>query len=233
MSWVRYAHHRTQMFSRITLRRNIYTISFNLINLLRIPYYIFFIRNGIKEQLTKYLNDLNKKHNSIKFEYKILQTSIILRDTEAFIQNNKLVTNVYWKGTDRQNFLYVDLEHPKLIKNNILYSKALRIKQICTTKNDFNQYFQELKQQVINQGYKAELINKHKNSRKNCMEKTFKRISLVLKYNRSLPNISKVVRKHWNILSINNSFKEIFQNERVTAFKCNKNLKKIIGSNKI
>ena len=137
------------------------------------------------------------------------------------------------KTSYRQNFLYVDLEHPKLIKNNILYSKALRIKQICTTKNDLNQYFQELKQQVINQGYKAELINKHKNSRKNCLEKTFKRISLVLKYNRSLPNISKVVRKHWNILSINNSFKEIFQNERVTAFKCCKNLKKIIGSNKI
>lgn len=109
------------------------------------------------------------------------------------------------KTSHRQNFLYVDLEHPKLIKNNILYSKALRIKQICTTKNDFNQYFQELKQQFINQGYKAELINKHKNSRKNCLEKTFKRISLLLKYNRTLPNISKVVGKHWNI------FKQLFQ----------------------
>ena len=96
------------------------------------------------------------------------------------------------KTSHRQNFLYVDLDHPKLIKNNILYSKALRIKQICTMKNDFN-------------GYKAELINKHKNSRKNCLEKTFKRISLVLKYNRTLPNISKVVGKHWNI------FKQLFQ----------------------
>ena len=39
------------------------------------------------------------------------------------------------------------------------------------------------------------------------------KISLVLTCNWSLPNISKVVRKHWNILSISRGFKEIFQNE--------------------
>ena len=37
----------------------------------------------------------------------------------------------------------------------------LRIKQICTTPNDFNQYCEELKQIFVNQGYKSELINKH------------------------------------------------------------------------
>ena len=58
-------------------------------------------------------------------------------------------------------------------------------------------------------------------------------IPLVLKYRRSLPNIGKVVRKHWNILSINKAFKEIFQNEPVTVFKRNKNFKELIGSNRI
>ena len=55
---------------------------------------------------------------------------------------------------------------------------------------------------------------------------------LVLIYSRSPPNISEVVRKHRNILSINKAFKEIFQNEPVTAFRRNKNLKDLIGSNK-
>ena len=58
-------------------------------------------------------------------------------------------------------------------------------------------------------------------------------IPLVLTYNPSLPNISKVVRKHWNLLSINKAFKKIFQNEPVTAFWRNKNLKELIGSNEI
>ena len=76
------------------------------------------------------------------------------------------------------------------------------------------------------------MINKHiKPVEKNEQERTFKRkrkyhlklkerentasketkIPLVLTYNRSLSNISKVVRKYWNILSINKSFKEFFR----------------------
>ena len=37
---------------------------------------ILFIRTGSKDQLMTFLNDLNTKHNSIKFEYKISQSSI-------------------------------------------------------------------------------------------------------------------------------------------------------------
>ena len=137
-----------------------------------------------------------------------------MRGTEVFIQNNKLVKKIYGKSTYRQKFLNVDLEHHELLKN----SEAPRSKRICTTQNDFNQYFQELKQKFINQGYKAELINKHIKTvekidwkellkeRDNTTSKETK-IPRVLKKNRSLPNISKVVRKHWNFLSMNKSFK--------------------------
>ena len=59
------------------------------------------------------------------------------------------------------------------------------------------------------------------------------KILLVLRYSQFLPNISKVVRKHLNILSISKAFKEIFQNESVTVFRCNKNLKELTCSNKI
>ena len=48
------------------------------------------------------------------------------------------------------------------------------------------------------------------------------KIPLGLTYSPSLPNISKVVRKHWNILSISKAFKEIFQNKSVTTFRRNK-----------
>ena len=45
----------------------------------------------------------------------------------------------------------------------------------------------------------------------------------VLTYNQSLPNIG----------NIGNSFKETFQYEPITDFICNKNLKELIGCNKI
>ena len=69
---------------------------------------IFFIWSRTKEKLTNCWNNLNKKHNWIKFEYTISQTSITFRDKEVFIQNNKLVTQMYRKSTNCQNFLYID-----------------------------------------------------------------------------------------------------------------------------
>ena len=68
---------------------------------------IFFIWTGIQEQLKNCLNDLTQKHNSIKLEYKISQTSITFLDKEVFIQNNKLFTKIYWKCTDCQNFYFI------------------------------------------------------------------------------------------------------------------------------
>ena len=59
------------------------------------------------------------------------------------------------------------------------------------------------------------------------------KILLVLIYAQSIPNISKIVFKHWNILSINKALKGIFQNEWETAFRRNIILKELIDSNKI
>ena len=55
-------------------------------------------------------------------------------------------------------------------------------------------------------------------------------IPLTLTYNRFCRNISKVIRKHWNLLEINESLKEIFNCQPVTAFTRNINLKELIES---
>ena len=59
------------------------------------------------------------------------------------------------------------------------------------------------------------------------------KIPLVSTYSWSLPNISRVAHKHGNILSINKLFKKNFQNEPLTAFRCNKKLKELICISKM
>ena len=63
---------------------------------------IFFIWTGSQDQLITFLNDLNTKHISINFEYKISQSSIPFLYTEVYIKNNKLYTKIYRKETDKQ-----------------------------------------------------------------------------------------------------------------------------------
>ena len=88
-------------------------------------------------------------------------------------------------------FLHIDSEHPKSLKDSILYNQALRIKRICAISKDFEHHCKECKQQFL-EGYNSELLDKHIKA----VEK-LTRIPLVVTYNRFLPNIiCKIIRKN-------------------------------------
>ena len=129
-------------------------------------------------------------------------------------------------------------------KNSIPYSQVLRVKRACSTIENFKLFCSELKQKFIEKGCKSDLLDKHistvkKLDRNEMLKEKVRekpkqtRISLTLTYNCFCPNISKVIRKHWNLLAINESLKEIFNCQPIAAFRRNKNLKELIGSNKI
>ena len=165
----------------------------------------FFIWTGSKEQLLRNLGELNTKQVSIKFEYKISKTSISFLDKEVYIKNNKLYIKIYRKQTDRQCSLHTDSEHPKSSKDSIPYSHNT-INWICATSKYFDYYCKELKQWFREQGYNSKLLDKHiktvdkldkseliKGNKKDTPIST--RIHLAIRYNRVLPNISKIIWK--------------------------------------
>ena len=188
---------------------------------------IFFIWTGSKTDLENFLNELNTKHPSIKFEYEISKERISFLDTEIYIKKGKLYTKIFRKKTDRQTFLSINSEHPKSLKNSISYSQALRIKRICSTKKDFDHYSRELRERFLKQGYPQKLVDEQLEKvdklvrdallqEKDQEQQDPKRIPLVLTYNRFLPNLTVVVRKNWNILQSNKSLWELFQEQPIT-----------------
>ena len=68
----------------------------------------FFIWTGTKERLISKLDELNRKHETNKFEYKTSKTSIFFLDTDMYIKNKKLDTKIHRKQTNRQSFLHID-----------------------------------------------------------------------------------------------------------------------------
>ena len=78
---------------------------------------------------------MNTKHTSIKFKYKISQSSIPFLDMGVYIKNNKLYTKIYTKEIDRQNFLHINSEHPISLKNSSPYSQVLREKWTGSRQN--------------------------------------------------------------------------------------------------
>ena len=71
-----------------------------------------------------------------------------------------------------------------------------------------------------------ELLNKIKTS-------NIERLPLTVTYNRILPNLKTIVDKDWHILQIEPKLKFFFAEPPILAFKRNKNLRDIIGGNKV
>ena len=114
------------------------------------------------------------------------------------------------------------------MKDSLPYSQAIWIKRISSNQVDLNNSLKEMKNKFVKQGYHSSLINAH-------LERNWpyygKRHSTKIKQNTSrnyiyqlLSNIAKTIWKNWNMLQINDNFKEIFKKGLITTFKWNKDI---------
>ena len=171
---------------------------------------IFLIRRRTKNELDQFFNDLNKKA-SIKFDYKTCTDHTVFLDTNMYLQNGKLHTKLYRKKTDRQHYLHNKYEHSKSLKYSLHYSQVIRIKRINSNQVDLTNSLKEIKNNFIKLEYHPSIINEHLErinllnridliTKKDTREKSDK-IPLVITYNQFPRNITKTIRKNWNIFS--------------------------------
>ena len=120
---------------------------------------LFMIWTCSEQELLDFMGDLNKKHPSIKFEFKYSQTKIEFLDVLVYKdQNNMLQTTIYRKQTDGQNYLDARSEHPKSLKDNIPYSQTLQIKRICSSQQEFLSHTAKMINQFQTRGYNRSLV---------------------------------------------------------------------------
>ena len=156
-------------------------------------------------ELKDFMSDSNKKHPSIKFEFKYWQTKIEFLDVLAYKDHNNMPqTTMHMKHTDRQNYLDAWSEHPKLLKDSIPYSQALRIKWICSSQQEFLSHTAKMINQFQRRLYDRSVIEQQINKanlqeREQLLEEkkkeTATNILLSLKYNGIIPQIKEIVMK--------------------------------------
>ena len=107
---------------------------------------IFFIWNHSKDELNKFLENLNKFKNNLKFTYEISKDNINFLDLNVSIRESQLVTDLYFKETDRHQYLHFQSSHPDYIKRSVVCSQALRLKRNCTFEKNFNRHLVNMKE---------------------------------------------------------------------------------------
>ena len=78
---------------------------------------IFITGKKTKNQIIKFINELNKKHKTIKFEHKISSQKIPFLDTMVYKdKENNAQTTVYFQTTEQQSRLHAKSKHYNALK---------------------------------------------------------------------------------------------------------------------
>ena len=118
------------------------------------------------------------------------------------------------------------------------FGVALRIKRNCSTDNFLQNRCKEYKGYLKSQNYPAELVDKQFDKvpsipRAELLKKKVKPAKkvfpLVLDYNPILPDIQKVIKKHFYLLQSSPEVKEIFPSNSIfPAYRRTRNLKEML-----
>ena len=202
---------------------------------------IFLIFKGNCKELHLWLDVINSIHSSIKFT--INHTSktkcdncdddakdkIPFLDTQVEIKNNKIITDLYKKPTDRNMYLLPSSCHVASVSENIPYSLCLRIIRICSEPESRDQRLSELKEMLLLRQYKVGVINaaierakavpREKALERVVKPKTSDRPVFIVRYHPALPSVSKITKKHWRTMCLDPEMRDKFPKPPLVAYK--------------
>ncbi|XP_014670741.1 PREDICTED: uncharacterized protein LOC106811578 [Priapulus caudatus] len=173
---------------------------------------IFVIWTHGTDAWDSFVTNLNGFHPTIKFTESHRSLCLPFLDVRVTIDKGSLHTDVYCKPTDCHPYLRTDSAHPKALIDNIPYGQFFRLKRICSNKVRFDTCCQEFKHLFLKRGYKADLLDKSIQKASQCSREsllkpkpkavnTNLRISFIMEYNPSNPQIKQIIQKHWHVLS--------------------------------
>ena len=192
-----------------------------------------------KASLLKFFDEINTLHPSIKFDCKFSQNKINFLDTYVILnKDGTLKTALYTKPTDRNAYLHFSSYHPPKQIHNIPYGQFLRTKKICSSQEDAEDAMKKLEEKFNKRGYPASNTNAQRERTKDVAredlltdkaKKPSNRTPFTTTYNKQLPQVQKIINRHWHLLLTHKDIAPSFTERPVVAYRRNRNLRELIG----
>ena len=169
----------------------------------------------VEKELEKFISSFNSFTPNLKFTYDSSKKDITFLDLKVSLGKNKLSTDLHIKPTDCQQYLHYSSGHPEDTKQSIVYSQLLRVCQIYSCENDFNQHKSNMKTWFQKQGYPENIIeNEMKKvnflSYNKVQRKKSKCIMFVVTYNPLLKQLKGILCRNKYLLTMNAEVKQTF-----------------------
>ena len=201
---------------------------------------IFCVWTDGEESLRDFITHLNNSHQSIKFTEEISHDSVNFLDTTVSLKNGSLITDLYTKPTDTNNYLHYDSAHHPGCKKSLPYSQFLRIRRICQDEEQFKIHAEKMTNTFIAKGYPKKLVQEalikaQEKNRETLLEprlppvgeKEFPLVS-VSTYQPNFGGLEKIIKKNWDILSRSTATRNLNEKRVIFAYRRPKNLKDLL-----
>ena len=212
------------------------------------------IFQGTTKKLHQLFDDMNKIHPTLKFtmQHTTLNSeqyedkcgceerqSIPFLDTSCSLEGGSIDTDLYRKETDRNQYLLPESCHPNQTTRSIPMSLGLRIVRICRKPVNRDKRFQELRQLLLDRGYKKHIIDpalskarhvpRSRALLKRPKRETSNRPIFAVKYDPRLPPIQNIQAKHWRSMKNADQYlASVFPEPPLTAFRRQNNLSNLL-----
>ena len=138
------------------------------------------------------------------------------------MSEGKINTDLYIKSTGRHQYLNFTSSHPNHTKRSIVHSQGLRVKRICSKKEDFLKHMREMKLWFLERGYPENIVDQElrKVEFSKSSQRTNKRdkgLHLVATYHPLLQNISRIYR-HLDLLYTDHEVERVFTPDPLASF---------------
>ena len=198
---------------------------------------IFVIWTEGSDKLKVFIDYLNNLHPTIKFSCSHSLANIPFLDVMVSLKDGLIQTDLYTKPTDKHQYLLISSCHPTHTKRSIPYSLALRLRCICSDNDTYKKHCKELMDYLVNRGYelnflKTQIRRTSDISRNAALKPKPKQqtdtVPFVITYNPALPNISRIIHKHSNVLYSSGCCKNVFTDLSLVAYRHCKNISDIL-----
>ena len=179
---------------------------------------------------------MNSFHPNIRFTFEKSRDKIQFLDMAVRKSNGRLMTDLYCKPTDGHQYLHAKSCHPIHMKRSIVYSLTLRLKRLCSLDGDFRQHASSLKQWFLDRGYSEKLIDEQISKVIPMQRESLLNVEkeqsqeayvppLVITYHPALNSISRIINKHFGILSETEGLAKVFSRRPLVSFRTAKTLR--------
>ena len=145
-------------------------------------------------------------------------------------KDGKIITDLYKKECDRNQYLLTSSIHPIECFHSIPYSLCMQINIICNEEEAREKRFMGLKNTLLDRGYtpgiidaaiaKARAIPRQEALMCVSRQDVSDRPTFMVSYDPRLPSLPPITRKHWrSMVSQNKYLEEVFPSPPPVAYK--------------